>query len=268
MSDITIAVINIYPLKSGRGISLPVAKFDRRGLENDRRWALADSKTMEVLTQREISQLATLIPKIEDSELVLIDSKTSETIHVPIVADLSKKVGLKWKYWNKDKPVIDQGDAAAIKLSELLNRDVRLVYQPIELANSDYNVALVDDSSVLIISDKSLEDANMAFEEHGIPRFSMNKFRPTIEVQTTGPYEEDSWRIAKVSNQIELASTEQCVRCSLPNTDQETGIVTSTSYLKVLKQHRGTPKPILGMYFNNINEGNISVGDKVKVLRA
>ena len=51
-----------FPLKSGKGESLPQARLDKLGLEGDRRWMLVDEASGRFLTQRadpKMSQLST-----------------------------------------------------------------------------------------------------------------------------------------------------------------------------------------------------------------
>ena len=57
MSSIHLTAINIYPIKSARGISLPSAQLDDRGLELDRRWMVVDEEG-HFLTQRTLPKMA------------------------------------------------------------------------------------------------------------------------------------------------------------------------------------------------------------------
>ena len=52
-----ISEINIYPIKSLKGISLDSAVVEARGLQNDRRWMLVDENN-QFLSQREIPAMA------------------------------------------------------------------------------------------------------------------------------------------------------------------------------------------------------------------
>ena len=44
-----------FPLKSGKGESLPQARLDKLGLEGDRRWMLVDEASGRFLTQRAVA---------------------------------------------------------------------------------------------------------------------------------------------------------------------------------------------------------------------
>ena len=52
-----ITELNIYPVKSLRGISLNSAKVTDRGFQYDRRWMLIDDNGM-FMTQRDFPQMA------------------------------------------------------------------------------------------------------------------------------------------------------------------------------------------------------------------
>src|SRR5688500_6230079 len=54
-----ISEINIYPIKSLKGISLQTSVVEKRGLEMDGRWGRVDAKG-KFLTQRELPRMATI----------------------------------------------------------------------------------------------------------------------------------------------------------------------------------------------------------------
>jgi hypothetical protein len=54
-----ISGINIYPIKSLKGISLEYSVVEKRGLQFDRRWVLVD-ESGKFFTQREFPKMATV----------------------------------------------------------------------------------------------------------------------------------------------------------------------------------------------------------------
>ena len=60
-----ISEINIYPIKSLKGISVDSAVVEARGLEYDRRWMLTD-RAGKFLTQREFPRMALVSVWIEE----------------------------------------------------------------------------------------------------------------------------------------------------------------------------------------------------------
>ena len=79
--------INIYPIKSLKGISLDEGKIERRGLRFDRRWMLIDEKN-QFLTQREFPKMATV--KVEILEDALHVSNNGEQINIPFVPKVNE----------------------------------------------------------------------------------------------------------------------------------------------------------------------------------
>ncbi len=76
--------INIYPIKSLKGIAVTEAKVLRRGLEFDRRWMLIDENN-KFLTQREFPKMATINVQIAEDGLHI--STSEETLLVPFEID-------------------------------------------------------------------------------------------------------------------------------------------------------------------------------------
>ena len=53
----TITQLNVYPVKSCRGVALSEALLTKEGLENDRQWLIVEPGG-QFLTQRELPRLA------------------------------------------------------------------------------------------------------------------------------------------------------------------------------------------------------------------
>src|SRR5262245_59818137 len=62
--------INIYPVKSLKGIFLQEAKVENRGLQYDRRWMITNSDG-KFFTQRELPKMATIETRITRGGLTL-----------------------------------------------------------------------------------------------------------------------------------------------------------------------------------------------------
>ena len=63
MPSATITALNIYPVKSCRGIALQEARIGRAGFEHDRHW-LVTNDAGRFLTQRELPRLALIVPAL------------------------------------------------------------------------------------------------------------------------------------------------------------------------------------------------------------
>src|SRR5688572_29155139 len=75
-----ISEINIYPIKSLKGISVQSSVVEERGPQHDRRWILTD-RAGKFLTQREFPRMALITTAINDDGLVVTgDGAGSMTI--------------------------------------------------------------------------------------------------------------------------------------------------------------------------------------------
>src|SRR4029077_14137760 len=84
-----ISEINIYPIKSLKGISLDSAKVEERGLEFDRRWMLTTPEGM-FFTQREFPRMATVAVRVESGQLI-VESETAGVMSVPFEPDSGER---------------------------------------------------------------------------------------------------------------------------------------------------------------------------------
>jgi uncharacterized protein YcbX len=67
---VTITQLNVYPVKSCRGVALSEALLTKEGLENDRQWMIV-APSGQFLTQRELPPLALIGTDVSDGELTL-----------------------------------------------------------------------------------------------------------------------------------------------------------------------------------------------------
>src|SRR5947208_11129766 len=84
-----ISEINIYPIKSLKGIRLDSSKVEERGLEYDRRWMLATPDGM-FFTQREFPRMATIGVAVESGEL-RVESDGYEAMRIPFEPDRGER---------------------------------------------------------------------------------------------------------------------------------------------------------------------------------
>src|SRR6478672_3563280 len=84
-----VSEINIYPIKSLKGVSVQSAKVEERGLEFDRRWMLTTPEGM-FFTQREFPRMATIAVAIESGEL-RVENGGMGTISIPFEPDQGER---------------------------------------------------------------------------------------------------------------------------------------------------------------------------------
>ena len=94
-SNLVLTEINIYPVKSLRGISLKEVEVEDRGLKFDRRWMLVDQYG-EFITQRLNSKLALLQPIIRDKYFEVHEiNNENDNIKSPISIDSGNEIKVK-----------------------------------------------------------------------------------------------------------------------------------------------------------------------------
>lgn len=276
-----ISGLNIYPIKSLRGISVERTLVEDRGLMHDRRYMLVDENN-ELLTQREFSKMATIETRISDRGIkILIDN--NETFEISNVFDNSNLIRV--RVWQSFCDALVGKDEINEWFSNFLETNCRLVQMPETTRrqiNEKFNqgnevVSFADGYPILIIGENSRADLNTKLEKP-IP---MNRFRPNIVVADSEAYAEDNWRKIKVGNTT-FRSTKPCARCVVTTIDQNTGISDIREPLKTLATYRKASKIYpdtyedLGLGKNDVLFGQnfvaenfseeIKIGDKIQVL--
>lgn len=263
---ITISSLIYYPIKSCRGFEVKSANVERMGLQHDRRMMVTTPEG-DLLTQREYSRLAWVLPTLKDGTLEL-SAPGFDALQIGIQTSGTPVSVNVWEH--KGIQAIDQGDEAAQWFSDWLGADVRLVHIADgykRLVNEKWAVRADDHTSfsdgypILIASEEGLADLNSQLESP-VP---MNRFRPNIVVKGGNAFVEDTWNRIRLGD-VELAVVKPCARCVVTTIDKET-LVQSKEPLKTLTKFR---KQELGVIFGQnvipLNEGSIQLGMTVEVL--
>ena len=99
----------------------------------------------------------------------------------------------------------------------------------------------------------------------------MTRFRPNIVVNTNTPFEEDEWRIIRISGVV-YHVLKGCPRCKQACTDQDTGSVTEEPGFTLASFRKMSKRNPQDFYFGqNVattnTEGKVEVGDVVEVIK-
>ena len=246
MPSVTVQELNVYPVKSARGIPKTRVRLAATGLEWDRHWMVV-REDGTFLTQRTHPVLTRILTELTGEALVLTADGCA-----PLLLPLEPRgEGRPVRIWKDSCQGLDQGDDAAAWVSGVLGEPVRLVRTPAtpdrraspEFAGSHVApLAFPDGYPVLLCNRASLDDLNGRLPE-ALP---MERFRPNLVLDGLPPFAED--RIASIEiGPITLTLVKPCTRCIIPSTDQRTGI-RGLDPLPVLRTFRFDRK-LLGVTF-------------------
>lgn len=267
MSEYKLSVINVYPVKSLGGFSVPTAEVTDRGLKYDRRWMLVDEDN-RFFTQRAVKAMALLQTSIAGG-LFFVFNKTNpdEKIEIPFMAKVNHTE--KAVVWDDTVDIIPQGEEINQWFSEQLKIKCRLVFMPdeterkvdINFAKNNQLTSLSDGYPFLIIGQESLNLLNSKLETF-IP---MNRFRPNFVFTGGKPHDEDTWKQFKI-NDIIFKPVKPCARCVITTVNQNTA-EQGAEPLKTLSTYRLSEKSKVMFGMNLLHEGRgvVCVGDSLEI---
>ena len=239
-----IAGLFIYPVKGCGGIEVEATRLTARGFEHDRRWMIVDPSG-RFRSQRELPQLATIRPRLEDGELRLALGTEAE-VRLP-VGDAGEPFMVQvWRDQVLARTVDPDIDRT---LSEFTGKPVRLVRFPDQTrrpcdpayAPADSHTGFADAFPLLVTSEASLAELNQALLAAGAATVSMNRFRPNIVLADVPAGAEDRHGFIELGAELGLALVKPCDRCVVTTVDQQYGRKTGNEPLATLKRIRRNP---------------------------
>jgi uncharacterized protein YcbX len=264
MKELLLTEIWIYPIKSLGGIPLNKATVMPKGLEYDRRWMLVDNDGV-CMTQRIYPQLALFKTAFSNDHLLITFKEKSIRILLnPSANNASQQVVI----WDDTVTTFEVDRETSNWFSTAAGVTCKLVYFPEENARpvdprykvNDEQVSLADAYPFLIIGEGTLQDLN----ERLVKPVPMDRFRPNFVFTQGDAFEEDSWRNFSIGN-IQFVGVKLCARCVLTTVDQKTS-EKSAEPLKTLSTYRAqNNKVYFGQNLVAVNQGEIKVGDKIKI---
>jgi uncharacterized protein YcbX len=260
--SLLLAGLNVYPIKSARGIALDHSELDEFGLRYDRRWMVVD-EAGEFLSQRSHPRMALVAPSIR-GELLRIEAPGMTALETPLhpAATVATSVTV----WDDTCPATWLGERPAGWFSEFLGTGCSLVHmadQVVRPADPAFappgsRVSFADGFPFLLISEESLADLNGRLAEP----LPMNRFRPNLVVAGGRPYAEDGWGRIEIGG-IGLRVVKPCGRCVVTTTDQSTG-ERGREPLRTLATYRKVGSEVMfGQNVLHENTGRLRVGDPV-----
>lgn len=244
---VTIRALNIYPVKSCRGIALEAAQVGTTGLADDRHWMMVRPNGRFV-TQRELPRMALIETAVDAGGLVL----KAPGVPALTVARGSAGNGLDVTVWKFSGRGIDCGNAAAEWATRYLGTDLRLVRFDADTpreCSAEWTQGIrsitefADGFPILVISLASLEELNSRLPK-ALP---MERFRPNLVIDGVDAYDEDRIHELRVDG-VTLRLVKPCTRCSITTTDQQTGTLDGVEPLATLKTYRND-RQLMGVKF-------------------
>ena len=237
----TITGLFAYPVKGCAGIALAAAELTARGLAHDRRWMVVNPAG-RFQSQRELPRLATLRPRLADGELRLALGDAAE-LTVP-VADLGEPLSV--VVWDDAVPALAVDPEVDRALSAWLGKPVRLVRFPErvsrpcdpEYAPEGAHTGFADAFPLLVTSEGSLGELNMALAAAGAQPVPMSRFRPNLVLGGVPAGGEDRRRTLQIDGAVALALVKRCDRCVVTTIDQASGVKTGPEPMATLMRVR------------------------------
>lgn len=224
MSHITVSAINVFPVKSAAGMSLPSTKVFDYGLLMDRNYVVIRDNVPEgkdnFLSQRYPGgeKLVDIIP--EKNGVLRLNGALIPTNH-----NMSEPQIQRVQIHGRQTSGVDCGNDAAKILTDHLKMPVRLVFanesslKPVDANYSDHGmVAFGDGFPFLFVNEASLQALN---EGDGQP-ITMDRFRGNIVLSGLAPFEEDGIEAVRIDG-VRYDFVKPCSRCAMPDVDQKTG---------------------------------------------
>ncbi|MBA3598964.1 MAG: MOSC N-terminal beta barrel domain-containing protein [Methylibium sp.] len=229
-SNVTIAGLHVYPVKSCAGVDLDEVLLIETGLEFDRAWMLVDDHG-ESVSQRELPRLALVHCDLRHSELVL-RAPGMLALHLALdTVDAAVRV----KIWNDEVAAYDMGALAAQWFSDFLRQPLRLVrFDPEQkrLASRAWTgaieaeAAFSDEFPLLVLSQASLDALNERLAYRDVAPVTMQRFRPNVVLTGLDAHGEDfldEIAFDTPEGAVRLKLVKPCTRCPIPNVDPQTG---------------------------------------------
>jgi uncharacterized protein YcbX len=231
-----ITALNVYPVKSCRGIPLEQARLTPTGFADDRHWMMVRPNGRFV-TQRELPRLALISTRVDEGVLTLTAPGMA-----PLVVDGAARNSRPVTVWKFDGRGLDCGEAAADWVTRFLGTPLSLVAfdasaprvcSPEWTQGLSATTEFSDGYPVLVISRASLADLNSRLPK-ALP---MERFRPNVVIDGVEAYAEDRIHELRVDGAV-LRVVKPCTRCAITTTDQQSGTLDGDEPLRTLKSYR------------------------------
>ncbi|MGA5897321.1 MOSC domain-containing protein [Streptomyces venetus] len=269
MAVARVVELSSYPLKGCAGTSAPEALLTPAGLAHDRSFMVV-SEDGVYRTQRRDPRLALIRSAVSaDGGRLTLQAPDFDSLHLDVdTSGARRTVDL----FGAPYQGIDQGDAAADWLSDVLRVRSRLVRVPPEHDRVTDGMTpgtsgYADSCALHVISRSTLDLLNRKLTERGAPPLPMNRFRPNIVIDGWDePHTEDRARRIRLGD-TELGYAKLAIRCAVTMVDQASAAKAGPEPLRTLAGYRRATQGgvAFGTKYAVLRTGKLSVGDEVTV---
>lgn len=268
--SVTLAELNLYPVKGCAGLSLRAADVGPTGLEvetvADREWVIVNAEG-RFLSQRELPRMALIETRLA-GETLRLRAPGMLTLEVPL---MSEGDVVEAQVWSDTVPAVTQGEVADAWCSDYLGQRARLLRFDPEarrLSNRKYTGTLeapykfADAFAVLITNTASLDELNTRLSTP----VAMNRFRANVVLDGLDAFDEDHLSEVRIGK-VTLRVVKPCARCTVPGVDPVTGEF-SAAVPDALAAFRRRPDGVMFGVNAIVTAGvgeRLAVGDAVEV---
>jgi uncharacterized protein YcbX len=228
---LSVSQLFLYPVKSLRGFSIDQTTLTATGFEYDRHWMIVNNKG-HFITQRQFPQMVLIQTAIENGNLVLCKTGM-QPLHIPLADTHLSTEAFETKIWRDTCRVIEEGQTASQWLTEAIGtpkpvklvrmlRDTQRPQSNPELLGENTHTHFADAAPYLVCNLASLNKVNDALLYAGLPKVTIENFRPNIVIEGLDAFVEHSINELQ-HNEYRFKFCYACERCIIPTIDINTG---------------------------------------------
>lgn len=245
-----VASLWIAPVKGMRLLEVEALEVDRTGARGDRAFVVRDRDGAAACTTR-TPALTQVVPDVPaDADALALSWPDGRRVAGPVERGTAVTTGM-----YDGRPVrgrVVEGPFGSA-LSEHLGR-------PVDLVALDADEQGGDDSPLTLMGEASLADLAGHLRAPVDPR----RFRMTITVAGTAPWEEHGWsgRTLRLGEELRVRVVEPTERCVVVTRDPDDGR-RDLPVLKALAQVRGARDVTFGVWLEVLAAGRVRAGDSL-----
>lgn len=269
-----LAALHLYPVKALAGTAREQLTVEPWGLAADRRWLLATPDGHR-LTQREQPRLALVTAEPQPGGGVRLAAPGREPLEVEVPSPGGRMVEV--QCWGNTVAAVPAAAGASAWFSRYLGTAAQLVHmdaperrRQIDPAYSrpGETVSFADCFPLLLTTVSSLDALNALIAQGDHPDegpLPMNRFRPSVVIEGTAPWAEDSWRRVRIG-EVVFRVAKPCGRCVVTTTDQATALRGKEPLRTLARHRRFGDQLVFGQNLVPERTGRVRSGDSFEVL--